>query len=409
MAWPTAVRGRIGSPGPRPRTSSPALRHCASSSNRGVQIARIAGVSPASVSRVLRRAGLHWLDGLEPAPPVRRLRAGASQCTPGAGWDDVHVCIDDHSRVGFAAIPCRRDRRQCHRLPPGRCRLRPPVGRAGHGSDDRQRRRFLMFVAPAFEGALAEPNYNHLRRFRNSCGQHGRHVDPVTGLRVGALARQAAPGTEAAEAAELDLLAARSASTMLPKTVSTTTIACFFVRSATVEAQRVYAGANSNVTLYPAAASTTRFRSHRSRPRSSVTSFLQDALNQRLGPLPHPTLEHLPRRPGGLTPHSRHIISHEATFLSHEATFLSPGRYPGIRWLLVSRKVRRLSFYTPSDPTSTRPTRRARRRASITSSSRYSGSAAVRSYATRRMWRIKASDPLQLQQTGLGGAAEPER
>ena len=29
-----------------------------------------------------------------------------------------------------------------------------------------------------------------------------------------------------------------------------------------------------------------------------------------------------------------------------------PGRHPGIRWLLVSRKVRRLSFYIPSDPTS---------------------------------------------------------
>ena len=38
----------------------------------GVQIARTVGVSPATVSRVLRRPGLHRLDALEPAPPVRR-------------------------------------------------------------------------------------------------------------------------------------------------------------------------------------------------------------------------------------------------------------------------------------------------------------------------------------------------
>ena len=38
----------------------------------GVQIAQRVGVSPATVSRVLRRAGLHRLDALEPAPPVRR-------------------------------------------------------------------------------------------------------------------------------------------------------------------------------------------------------------------------------------------------------------------------------------------------------------------------------------------------
>ena len=96
----------------------------------GIQIARTVGVSPATVSRVLRRAGLHRLDALEPAPPVRRYERAhpgellhldikklarfdqpghrvtgtRRQCTPGAGWDYVHVCIDDHSRVGFAQI-----------------------------------------------------------------------------------------------------------------------------------------------------------------------------------------------------------------------------------------------------------------------------------------------------------------
>ena len=88
------------------------------------------GVSPATVSRVLRRAGLHRLDPLEPAPPVRRyeradpgellhldvkklarfqqpdhrVTGNRRQCTPGAGWDDVQVCVDDRSRVGFAQL-----------------------------------------------------------------------------------------------------------------------------------------------------------------------------------------------------------------------------------------------------------------------------------------------------------------
>ena len=96
----------------------------------GIEIARTVGISPATVSRILRRAGLHRLDALEPAPPVRRyerehpgellhldikklarfqqpghrVTGNRRQCTPGAGWDDVHVGVDDHSRVGFAQI-----------------------------------------------------------------------------------------------------------------------------------------------------------------------------------------------------------------------------------------------------------------------------------------------------------------
>ena len=96
----------------------------------GIQIARTVGVSPATVSGVLRRAGLHRRDALEPAPPVHRdererpgellhldvkelarfqqpghrVTGNRRQCTPGAGWDFVHVRIDDHSRVGYAQI-----------------------------------------------------------------------------------------------------------------------------------------------------------------------------------------------------------------------------------------------------------------------------------------------------------------
>ena len=129
-AWPTAVRGRIGSPGPHRCASSPASRRCGSSASRGSRLHGPWGGSPATVSRVLRRAGLHRLNALEPAPPVRRderahpgellqldikklarfdqpghrVTGNRRQCTPGAGWDYVHVCIDDHSRIGFAQI-----------------------------------------------------------------------------------------------------------------------------------------------------------------------------------------------------------------------------------------------------------------------------------------------------------------
>jgi transposase InsO family protein len=98
----------------------------------GRQIAQEVGVSPATVSRVLRRLGLHRLQSLEPAEPVRRYerenpgelihidikklgcfnkighritgdRTGQS-ISRGAGWEFVHVCIDDASRIAFAEI-----------------------------------------------------------------------------------------------------------------------------------------------------------------------------------------------------------------------------------------------------------------------------------------------------------------
>ena len=98
----------------------------------GRQIAVEVGVSGATVSRVLRRLGLNKLKALEPAEPVRRYererpgellhidikklgrfervghritgdRTGHSS-SRGVGWEFVHVCIDDHSRVAFCDI-----------------------------------------------------------------------------------------------------------------------------------------------------------------------------------------------------------------------------------------------------------------------------------------------------------------
>jgi len=98
----------------------------------GKQIALETGVSPATVSRVLHRLGLSRMRDLEPAEPVRRYerknpgelihidikklgrfsrtghritgnRKGQSN-TRGVGWEFVHVCIDDASRLAFTQI-----------------------------------------------------------------------------------------------------------------------------------------------------------------------------------------------------------------------------------------------------------------------------------------------------------------
>ena len=98
----------------------------------GQQIAAEVGVSLATVSRVLRRLGLNKLKALEPAEPVKRYqrdrpgeilhidikklgkfsrtghritgnRKGQSS-TRGIGWEYVHVCVDDHSRIAFSQI-----------------------------------------------------------------------------------------------------------------------------------------------------------------------------------------------------------------------------------------------------------------------------------------------------------------
>jgi transposase InsO family protein len=94
------------------------------------------GVSPATVSRVLQRLGLNRLQALEPADPVRRYerehpgelihidikklgrfnrighritgdRTGQSNLRSrgkGPGWEYVHVCIDDASRIAFSRV-----------------------------------------------------------------------------------------------------------------------------------------------------------------------------------------------------------------------------------------------------------------------------------------------------------------
>jgi transposase InsO family protein len=97
----------------------------------GNHIAMEIGVLPATVSRVLKRAGLSRLKDIEPAEPIRRYErehpgemihidikklgrfsqvghriTGDPQKGKyrGAGWEFVHVCIDEASRIAFSQI-----------------------------------------------------------------------------------------------------------------------------------------------------------------------------------------------------------------------------------------------------------------------------------------------------------------
>ena len=112
----------------------------------GKQIAAETGVSPATVSRVLRRIGLNKLSALEPAEPVRRYQrenpgelihidikklgrigsvghritgrqTGVVNRHLGIGWEFVHVWIDDSRVRPGHGQPAQRER--C-RIPGGR-------------------------------------------------------------------------------------------------------------------------------------------------------------------------------------------------------------------------------------------------------------------------------------------------
>ena len=100
------------------------LRH------NGWRIAIALGLSRATVSRILRRAGLNRLRSLDPPPPVvryehkrpgdlihfdikrlarivkpgHRVHGDRRKESRGAGYEYLHIAIDDHSRIAFGAI-----------------------------------------------------------------------------------------------------------------------------------------------------------------------------------------------------------------------------------------------------------------------------------------------------------------
>jgi transposase InsO family protein len=96
----------------------------------GWRIGKELRLSRATISRALRRAGMNRLRKLDPPPPVvryehkhpgdlihfdikrlarivrpgHRIHGDHSKETRGAGWEYVHIAIDDHSRISYAAI-----------------------------------------------------------------------------------------------------------------------------------------------------------------------------------------------------------------------------------------------------------------------------------------------------------------
>lgn len=107
------------------------------------QISQELGVAQSTVGRLLARAGLNRLSLLEPAKPANRyvydhpgellhldvkklgrfVRPGhratgnRRQDSPGAGWEYVHVAVDDASRIALATIhPDETGRSACRAL-----------------------------------------------------------------------------------------------------------------------------------------------------------------------------------------------------------------------------------------------------------------------------------------------------
>lgn len=131
---PHALHDRSSRPHCQPRRTPKGLvRQIEALRRQRWTISRIGtcvGISRATVARVLRRLGLNRLRALEPAQPPRRYQHEAPgdmihldikrlgrfyrpghrvtkdrrQDSPGAGWEFVHVAVDDRSRIAFSQI-----------------------------------------------------------------------------------------------------------------------------------------------------------------------------------------------------------------------------------------------------------------------------------------------------------------
>ena len=130
-----ALRDRSSRPSRSPWRLEPArvelvvrLRRCRQTSP---QIARGLKMPCSTVARVLRRAGLHRLEYLQPPEPPRRyerrnpgdllhidvkklgriagrvghrIHGDRGARVKGAGWEYVHVCVDDRSRLAYVEV-----------------------------------------------------------------------------------------------------------------------------------------------------------------------------------------------------------------------------------------------------------------------------------------------------------------
>jgi transposase InsO family protein len=157
----------------------------------GVRIAQQVGLSPATVSRVLRRLKLNRIRDLEPRlPPNRyehamagdllhldikrlvriqrpshRVTGNRRDGVKGIGAEFLHIAIDDHSRLAFTAMyPDQTDRSSTHFL---------AAATAWFGQLGIQPRRVLTDNGPCYNA----------HRFRRACHQLGlkhRRTRPYT-------------------------------------------------------------------------------------------------------------------------------------------------------------------------------------------------------------------------------------
>lgn len=216
------------------------------------QISQELGVGHSSVARVLCQRGLNRLANLEPAKPVQRYEythaggllhldikklgrfhrpghrvTGDRQQgrSNGAGWEFVHVAIDDHSRIAFSAIQpdetgksacaallqavryyaslgvrfervltdngacyrSRRFRRLCHRLGLKRKRTRPYTPRT-NGKAERFIQTALREWAYARAYECSEQRAQHLPLWLHQYNWHRPHASldykpPISRLR----------------------------------------------------------------------------------------------------------------------------------------------------------------------------------------------------------------------------------
>jgi transposase InsO family protein len=131
---PQGLPDRSSRPRSSPRRTPPSLLERVLALRRlrlnGWRIAREVGVSRATVSRILRRNGMNRLRSLDPPPvvvryehahpgdlihfdikrlarivkPGHRIHGDRTRETRGAGYEYLHIAIDDHSRIAFGAI-----------------------------------------------------------------------------------------------------------------------------------------------------------------------------------------------------------------------------------------------------------------------------------------------------------------
>jgi transposase len=178
----------------------------------GKAIAAEVRVSPATVSRVLRRLGLNKLSALAPEP-VRRYerenpgelihldikklgkigsvghritgrRTGTVNQHLGIGWEFVHVCIDDASRVAFSSVMNDERKESAIAFLKASGRLLREPGREDRARDDRQR--ILLSLQSLRQSLQAAQPQTHLHETLHAKNQRkGRALHPDQPARMG--------------------------------------------------------------------------------------------------------------------------------------------------------------------------------------------------------------------------------